>query len=307
MADMTDKITDVRNAQRPNSARVSTARSANGTNLACNDLSGWPTASKVHFVTYAIDTNSDPIGSTQLDCAGIVSGNTITNLEVLDGVDGGNSVGEVVEMLPTASWGQDLADALSVAHERTGALKAGAVASSGVLASGVVTAAKLANDAVETAKVLDDAITAPKVSGIAKDNLSTDSNPYKFHAYRSAALSVTSGDTIVFDTEQFDTNNNYDTTTGIYTVPVSGFYQFNGGIWTSAENTGTYSLTKNGSSIILFGFVNSSANNQLNVLSAPLVQLTAGDTIKVVSADITKTIGNGAASCYFGGYLVSRT
>lgn len=126
MASTTDKITDVRNAARPNSARVSTSRSAGGANLACNDLTGWPTASKVHFVTYQIDSNSNPVSGTQLDCSGIVSGATITNLAVIDGTDTGNSVGDVVEMLPTAAWGQDLADGLTVGHDRTGAHKTGA-------------------------------------------------------------------------------------------------------------------------------------------------------------------------------------
>lgn len=120
-ANITDKVTDTRNAARPNTATVSSTRSAGGTTLACNSLSGWPTASKVHFVTYKIDTNSNPIVGSQLDCYGIVSGNNIGSFTVVDGTDIGNSVGDVVEMLPTAAWGQDLADALTLEHGRTGA------------------------------------------------------------------------------------------------------------------------------------------------------------------------------------------
>ena len=120
MASLTDKITDVRNGARPISARVITARSIGGTTLHCNALTGWPTASKVHFVTYQIDASSNPIDGTQLDCVGIVSGADITQFTVLDGTDGGSSVGDVVEMLPTASWGQDLADALTKEHDRDG-------------------------------------------------------------------------------------------------------------------------------------------------------------------------------------------
>ena len=120
MASLTDKITDVRNGARPISARVITARSIGGTTLHCNALTGWPTASKVHFVTYQIDASSNPIDGTQLDCVGIVSGADITQFTVLDGTDGGSSVGDVVEMLPTASWGQDLADALTREHYRDG-------------------------------------------------------------------------------------------------------------------------------------------------------------------------------------------
>jgi len=119
-ASITDKITDTRNAARPTSAAVSTARAIGGANLACNGLTGWPTDSKVHFVTYQVDTNNNPVAGSQLDCSGIVSSSTITNLEIIDGVDGGNSVGDIVEMLPTAAWGQDLADALTLEHDREG-------------------------------------------------------------------------------------------------------------------------------------------------------------------------------------------
>jgi len=120
-ASTSDKITDVRNAARPNSARASAPRSAGGTTLSCDNLTGWPTASKVHFVTYQIDSLSNPVAGTQLDCYGIVSGNSIGSITVVDGTDTGNSVNDVVEMLPTAAWGQDLTDGLTAEHARTGA------------------------------------------------------------------------------------------------------------------------------------------------------------------------------------------
>lgn len=142
-----DLITDVRNAARPNSARVTSGRSAEGTTLACDNLTGWPTASKVHFVTYQIDSNSNPVAGTQLDCEGIVSGNNISSFTVNDGNDTGNAVNDVVEMLPTAAWGQDLADALMASHDRDGTLKDGAVDADDVLADGIITFPKLTTGA----------------------------------------------------------------------------------------------------------------------------------------------------------------
>lgn len=124
---MNDKLTDTRNAARPNSARATGTRSSGGTSLACDDLTGWPTASKVHFVTYKIDSNSNPVAGTQLDCSGIVSGNTIGSFTVIDGTDTGNQINDVVEMLPTAAWGQDLSSALTLEHDRTGAHTSAAV------------------------------------------------------------------------------------------------------------------------------------------------------------------------------------
>lgn len=119
-ASVNDKLTDTRNAARPVSTTVSGARASGGTTLSCNSLTGWPTASKVHFVTYQIDANSDPVAGTQLDCYGIVSGSDITNFTVVDGTDTGNSVGDVVTMLPTAAWGQGLSDWGMVEHNRDG-------------------------------------------------------------------------------------------------------------------------------------------------------------------------------------------
>lgn len=156
-----DKITDVRLATRPNSARVTSPRGTGVTSLSCDNLSGWPTASKVHFVTYQIDSSSNPIAGTQLDCSGIVSSNTIGSFTVIDGVDTGNSVNDVVEMLPTAAWAQDLADWGTNQHTRTGAhtgittdtitvtsgttLPAGDIGTADIAALGV-TFAKLASD-----------------------------------------------------------------------------------------------------------------------------------------------------------------
>jgi len=181
-----DKITDVRNAARPNSARVSSGRSSGGTTLACDSLSGWPTASKVHFVTYQIDSNSNPVAGTQLDCYGIVSGNSISSFTVIDGTDNGNSVNDVVEMLPTAAWAQDLADALTSQHSRTGAhvgvnntggmttdtltasstitVTGGATLNGGTtLPAGDIGTADLASNAVTTAKITAANVTAAKL------------------------------------------------------------------------------------------------------------------------------------------------
>jgi hypothetical protein len=162
-ASVNDKITDVRNSARPNTARVTTLRVATATNLACDSLTGWPTASKVHFVTYQVDTNNNVIAGTQLDCYGIVSANTITNLTVIDGTDGGNAVGDIVEMLPTAAWAQDLADGLMASHDRDGTLKDGAVDSADVLAANVVTTTKILDDAVTAAKLADSAVVTANI------------------------------------------------------------------------------------------------------------------------------------------------
>ena len=162
-----DLITDTRNAARPNSARVTGGRTAGVTTLACDNLSGWPTASKVHFVTYTIDSSSVPIAGTQLDCSGIVSGNNITSVNVIDGTDTGNSINDVVEMLPTAAWGEDLATALLKIHNRDGTLQAGVVGTSNIAAN-AITSSLIANGTITGADIAAATILAT--------NLGTDSS-----------------------------------------------------------------------------------------------------------------------------------
>lgn len=305
-ASTTDKITDVRNNSRPNSARVITSRAIAGTTLHCNSLTGWPIASKVHFVTYQIDGSNNPIDGTQLDCYGIVSGADIGSFTVLDGTDGGNSVGDVVEMLPTAAWGQDLAEALGATLNRDGSFK-----------SDIVDNAQLVDNSVHTEQILDDAVTAPKLVGLDKSNLTTDSNPYKFHAYSVSNYSAT-GQTftkITMNGEVYDTNNNFDSTTNYrYVAPVSGFYLFMGSVQ-HFITPGYYviaTIYKNGVELMRGSTVPTGTTGNENV-SAPVVamiQLTAGDYVELWQYDSQPgayTVNGTLGATFFQGFLISRT
>lgn len=232
MASVNDKITDTRNSDRPNSARVSSTRSVGGTTLACNDLTGWPTASKVHGVTYQIDSNSNPVDGTQIDFYGIVSGNNITSFTVVDGTDNGNSVNDVVEMLPTAGWGQDLADGLMVSHNRDGSLKDGAVDSADVLAADVVTTAKILDSNVTTAKINDLAVTTGKINSTAVTYPKMDYTTIPFGRLTFSTFGISGGQvigsttaTVTYDT--FTTNSNTVITkqaNGVFKIADAGWY-----------------------------------------------------------------------------------
>lgn len=306
-----DKITDVRNAARPNSARVSSGRSAGGTTLACDNLVGWPTASKVHFVTYTIDSNSNPVAGTQLDCTGIVSGNNIGSFTVVDGTDTGNAVNDVVEMLPTAAWGQDLADALTSQHTRTGTHSV--VTATSLTTTSSVTAGSGLTVSAGSISVPANSVAAAALVGIDRSLITTDSNPYKFSAYHNTTQSLATATVIGFNTEIFDTNNNYDGTNK-YTVPVSGFYQVMANVYYQSLNAahGSIQLYKNGSSLMKgTGGIASAADAIFSFNE--LVQLTAADYIQI----FTEFTGGGSTTVYgqagvprytrFSAYLVSRT
>lgn len=138
------------------------------------------------------------------------------------------------------------------------------------------------------------------------------SNQYKFSAYRNAALNSASIDTaIAFDTELFDTNNNFDVTTnkGRYTVPVTGYYWFNA----LAGNTAA-TATPMRTGLMVNGVLKkvgnmatpSTANNRFSVTG--VLYLTAGQYVEATYIGGGGSVmAVGQAECYFEGFLVSAS
>lgn len=162
--------------------------------------------------------------------------------------------------------------------------------------------------------------TTKKVSLANIKSAVNQSLPYKFSCYRNSALNSASGAfaIITFDTELFDTNNNYATGTGLYTVPVSGFYRFSGAFQIVEAGGGGHriiaALYKNGTEYYRGNdFQNRAANNgdALNgIIVTPPMQLTAGDTIgfyAFTSGILGFNVGASPIYAYFGGYLLSLT
>lgn len=161
---------------------------------------------------------------------------------------------------------------------------------------------------------------APKGTGQYKGIVEHLYNPYKFNVHLAAHQTGVVDATItkvLFDTEKFDTNNNFASST--YTVPVSGFYQINGFAWAqSANNNGvacSFYLYKNGTGIQDFTrlYPSVAASNVVD-LSGSLstcIQLTAGDTLDVRALmDVvsgTVTIVGGTTGTSFSGFLMSTT
>lgn len=103
-----DLITQATNGTRPVPTTLTAIKSIGASNISCGALTGWPTASAVHFIIYTIDTNGNKVVGTQTDWKGIVSGTSITGLVLKAGTDNGYSIGAVVEAAPTAAWADDL-------------------------------------------------------------------------------------------------------------------------------------------------------------------------------------------------------
>ena len=136
-------------------------------------------------------------------------------------------------------------------------------------------------------------------------------NPYRFAAYRSAANTTNNAGAVVqYDTELFDTNNNFDSTTnkGRYTVPVTGVYHFVGQHGNSAAiNTIMYCwLAVNGTQKLVGNVSTPGVANNTHRVSG-LLNLSAGDYVEVYFIGGNGSTGQtGQANSYFHGFLVAK-
>lgn len=177
MASITDKITETQNGQNPRSATVTGPRSIGGLTLGCDSLTGWPTNTAIHFATYQKDSSNNKIAGTQVDWKGVVSGANINTLTRQGGAsDTGNGVGDIVEMMPTNAWGQDLASGLEQTLNSDGTLRTGIVTSSKI-ADGTVTGTDIASETITSANILNGTIAfADLLSTIYSGQVQTQAN-----------------------------------------------------------------------------------------------------------------------------------
>lgn len=155
MASVSDKITKVKDGSNPNVARVVTPRPANSDTLSVDSLTGWTEDTAVHFMTYRVDSTGKVVPGSQRDWKGMANKATgqIISLEIQNNaIDDGNLVGDIVQAGPTASWAQDLAEAMLESHKSDGSLKKGAVG-----------AENIAKDSITAESIKEKSITADKI------------------------------------------------------------------------------------------------------------------------------------------------
>jgi hypothetical protein len=128
-----------------------------------------------------------------------------------------------------------------------------------------------------------------------------------FSAYQSSAQTLT-GSTftkINFQTEEFDTNNNFDNTTNMrFTPTVAGYYQVSGGINLATSATSVnIQIYKNGTAFKQIYGVNSSAPSGFG---SCLIYLNGStDYIELYGLAVTgQALITGAANTYFQAVMV---
>jgi hypothetical protein len=129
-----------------------------------------------------------------------------------------------------------------------------------------------------------------------------------FYAYNSSATSLVSGTgtKIAFQTELFDTNNCFDSTTNYRFQPnVAGYYQLSGSVRVDASCSflGCY-LWKNGSNYSGGNFTNVTTTNAQGVISS-LMYLNGSTDYAELAAFIVTTCNTttGQLGTYFTGFL----
>lgn len=153
---------------------------------------------------------------------------------------------------------------------------------------------------------------ATTVASLSYNNLTTFSNPYKFSAYKNTStqtVNTGSATIVVFDAEEFDTNNNF--TSNTYTAPVTGFYQFTATLNYNAVASGTRlqpAIYVNAAQVKIGNdqFTNAA---QGSATVTAIISLTAADTVDVRATPIgaNTVLRNNSIGTYFQGHLVSIT
>jgi hypothetical protein len=138
-----------------------------------------------------------------------------------------------------------------------------------------------------------------------------------FSVSRSTATTQTANGTIIWNTEYTDTSGSFDTTTGLFTAPFDGTYEFSFAIFTNlnfatASSYAYYRFIKNGTQTgPIFHSPNNSTNttNNINYVTVPgtiILTLAAGDTIGVYGTFNGSGAVYGSAYHSFTGKLIGR-
>lgn len=253
---------------------------------------------------FTLDDNGDNTKQAQFQLSGITSGNlrTYTLPDTSDTL--------VVLAATQTLTNKTLTAPVTTAITNTGGFSTNAATITGAATVGTTLGVTGAATLGSTLAVTGTSTFTGAVGGTGY-SLATIYNPYKFSAYLTTATNFDNGGfaATVFNVEEYDTGSNYSISTGKFTAPVNGFYDFTATL--SHNNAGDYAaglaLYKNGSVCKQGGIVTGpNASASVTVIN---LQLVAGDYIQVFNTTSTAGLAITANQnqAYFMGGLSSQT
>lgn len=136
-------------------------------------------------------------------------------------------------------------------------------------------------------------------------------NPYKFSAYMSATQSTTATTwtKLQMNTEEYDTNSNYNNATYGYTAPVTGYYLFTVMVQLTNQAGVPFlvAFSKDGTTESLRGQEIPNTTNAITLSATHLIKLTAAEILYPIyySQTAGRTLNSGIVLSKFSGILVS--
>lgn len=155
-ASITDLFTQATNGTRPSPTTLTAIRAPGAASITVGALTGWPTATAVHFIIYTTDSTGAKVAGSQTDWKGIASGTTISSLVLKAGTDTGNSIGAIVECAPSAAWANDVVAGAIAQHTQLGAhtgITTDTLTATGVVNASAVSSLQDASVALSTYRV----------------------------------------------------------------------------------------------------------------------------------------------------------
>jgi hypothetical protein len=151
-------------------------------------------------------------------------------------------------------------------------------------------------------------LTLPTTSGTVLTSASTQVTGPAFSAYQSSATSLSSGafTKVLFATEEFDTNNNFASST--FTPTVAGYYQVNGAVNIDTI-TGLFiaAIYKNGSRYKDGVWINVVAQQTKSLVSSVVYCNGTTDYLEIYafnSGSTANTVNTAVQGSYFNAVLV---
>jgi len=180
----------------------------------------------------------------------------------------------------------------------------------GVPAGGVGTS-QIIDANITTAKIADSAVTSAK---LASGLLPTNTPAFEAHLSSNASFNTNTSTKITFDTEIYDTDSKYSTSTGKFIPAVAGKYFVYTSVTTSAGATNNVvakaQIYVNGSAVIIssFNFTGNYISQHVAIAQGVLV-LDADDEVEVYGRCLTSDGASGIfeagnRSTMFGAYKI---